>query len=347
MVNLIPADPLNIQIQINPNEIQNNEIILSNNCLITPESFNFKIIDNKTLNFKYRGKIWLLSKKILFKGFKITSFNVQADISDPNKMKPVCELDYSNPINISIPLQEIDDIFIGHDNQFRKRYLMYPKLKISHNQDEEEKNYYIFFVNDDLLIDINKINIELNKWGEVLKKNIPQKISDKPIELLDEEEVIFELNDILSDEEKEISVPHVFNQNETQTKSQEIQKTNKSDVGKTTAHKKPITASPIASPIDIEEKSRPKIGRVVIESNLEDSRRRIKDRPISSVKISNKEVEEKNILYDVLKPTESTDDIYNELTNSQPDSSIYRCKKCGWILRYDQLKCPRCGSDTY
>ncbi|MHA1231195.1 MAG: hypothetical protein ACTSRP_13960 [Candidatus Helarchaeota archaeon] len=357
MVEIVSGESLGVTVQLNPNEVEDNEILLSDHCLITPKSFRFRVLGNKTLNFKYRGRIWLLKGKILFKGYEITSFYLQPEISNSNRLKPICNLDFSNPIVIEIPIDDIDDVIVGHDDIFRKKYLIHPKLIITYDLNGRYETLYVFFTEDDLTINSDNLNKRLIKWRDELKKQIPPKLSEKPIEIMDESEVISEITDLLleedEDEIKELpAAPPAKIPEPTQTPI--ISETNEIKTPKTGTINPPSVnveiskPIPIASPIEEKKREKPKIGKVTIE--IEEEPTRPKPKQISPVLIPKKEVkkepEDVNVLYEVLKPSESIDDTFTELIDVRPDSSINRCKKCGWIIRYDQLKCPRCGADT-
>lgn len=361
MNNLISGEKIEVPIQLNPNEIQNEEIILTNHCLITSNDFNFKVIGNKNLNFKYRGKIWLLNKRIIFKGFEITEFYAEKNDHESKEYKLVCNLDYSNPINIEISLDQIYDFSTGHDKIFKKRYFMNSKLKISFYQDKKSQIYYILFNEEDLLINSDKLKSILTNWDLELGKRTP--IRKQEENMVDETEIITQLSDMLSDEEeiltpeKSIIAIPIYEKpktkipipNESQIKSNKQNEQYKiSIVG---IKSETETSTPLAAPIESENRPKPRIGRVIIESEPDERRVIKKNKPVSPVlkpdKTKIEDSEDKNILYEVLKPEESIDDTFTELTSIQPDSSITRCKKCGWIIKYDQLKCPRCGEDTY
>jgi predicted Zn-ribbon and HTH transcriptional regulator len=361
MNNLISGEKIEVPIQLNPNEIQNEEVLLTNHCLITSKDFNFKVIGNKTLNFKYRGNIWLLNNRIIFKGFEIIEFYGEKNNHDSKEYNLVCNLDYSNPINIEISLDQIYEFSTGHDKIFKKRYFMNPKLKISLNQDKKNQIYYILFAEDDLLINSDKLKNMLTNWSIELGKYIPLRKQEE--NFVDETEIITQLSGMLSDEEdistpgKSITTIPIYEKPKTKipvpdesqiknSKQNEIYKTKV--VGMKTAR---ISSPPLAAPIETENRPKPRIGRVIIESEPDERRVIKKDKPISPIlkpdKTKIEDSEDKNILYEVLKPEESINDNFTELTSIQPDSSITRCKKCGWIIKYDQLKCPRCGEDTY
>ncbi|MHA1831854.1 MAG: hypothetical protein ACTSWR_10010, partial [Candidatus Helarchaeota archaeon] len=276
------------------------------------------------------------------------------------------------PIVIEIPNSKIEEIFIGHDEIFKRKYLMHPKLKISYEIDNKENNFYIFLVNENLLVDTAELNEKLKKWEVELKSRIPRKLSEIPIDSLDESEIISELSNVLIDDE-DIEKPIPIQSDNRFPEPPQIAEAppeppqimssppEPPNISKpeTEVHQVIIggeidqfseISSPMASPIAQKKKAKPKIGRVVIESDEDEYYSKPAKKEVSQVlkPSGNKKDEdkEKNVLYEILKPAEMDDDTFKELTNIQPDSSITRCKKCGWIIRYDQLKCPRCGADT-
>ncbi|MHA1271353.1 MAG: hypothetical protein ACTSPY_16285 [Candidatus Helarchaeota archaeon] len=347
MVGIIAGDRLEIQLKLNPEEIKNEVIILEDHCLITPENFEFRVINNKNFNFKYRGRVWLLEKSLIFHGFEITTLKLQEDVLNSENRKIICKLDYSDPIRIEVNLKEVEEVYVGHDEIFRERYFKYPKLRITCEIKGADKKYYLIFADENLLMNEDRIKERLNRWREELVKRIPTKISDRPIELLDETEVISELSDILDDGD-ELKLEEIPVSSKPPEPNISVQKESIREIE--TPVKAQESESPFASPIPIKKKDKPIIGRVTIESDEDVYTVRKKPLEIPEVlvpdKIETDDDTDKNVLYDVLKPAESIDDTFKELTDIKPDSSINRCKKCGWIIRYDQLKCPRCGADT-
>jgi len=367
---LIPGNLLEKDITLTTDEIKDTKVLLYNHCLITTSDTEFSIINTKTLNFKYRGKLWLLDKGILFKGYEIISFQVQKDLNEPNKYKPICKVDYSKPVKIELPFSRITGTFIGHDDKFRKRFLNYSKLRIDYEtEDYEDKSLYILFTNEDLLVIQNKNEEILKAWERDIKEKIPKKVSSLPVESIDENVVINELDNLLSEEEQiplEDSYSALNVESSNNIKDAQIIEKAKKDEIETSETKEKITKKEIKKEekkelekisIDVietlatPEKRKPKIGRVIIDMGEEEYLHEPKQKVISPVLLPSKESkdepEEKNILYEVLKPDDTIEDLFIDTQNLQPDSSINRCKKCGWILRYDSLKCPRCGADTY
>ncbi|MBD3226743.1 MAG: hypothetical protein GF329_01020 [Candidatus Lokiarchaeota archaeon] len=365
MIKLLSGNTLDISIELNPNEMEKDEVMLYDHCLLTPSNFNFKVIGSENLNFKYRGKLFLLNNKIIFKGFEINLFSVKEDQELKGTYRPICELDYSTPINIEIELSKIQNIYMGHDNTFKKRYFNYPKLKISYKKNNKIKILYIVITKKDLLIESDKINERFKKWMNKIKIKAPKvlsEIANEP-EVINETKTIEELSTILSEDEDEIKpAPEIPLPKEKPIarKQQNIKHKPKPETKlehktkKTPEPVKPFkheVITPESKALKTEKKSKPKIGRVVIESEFKgvNKKRAVEETSSSLISTKTKDDKEKdkNVLYEVLKPTESIEDTFRELTDIQPDSSVNRCKKCGWIIKYDQLKCPRCGADTY
>lgn len=113
-------------------------------AVATPSTFEFSALKSATQNFQYKGKLFLTNRKLLiFRGYE---FELCESFSDSSagpvkyKLKP-------RRINLKIPLTEIRDINVGHDEAFGRRHQIYPKLIIH----LKTKTWYLILLNEGLI----------------------------------------------------------------------------------------------------------------------------------------------------------------------------------------------------
>jgi hypothetical protein len=159
-----PADPIPIQLTLNKEELNNEEILLNHHSMLTPSNFNFSVLRNPTQNFQFRGILWLTTLNLVYKGFFITKMGAN-QISE-KIMKPYCDIETDQSVELKIPIKNISDVFIGHDTTFQKRFQRYSKLRITFDGEDGSKIFYFYLTRENLIDDELYINKRCSEWKD-------------------------------------------------------------------------------------------------------------------------------------------------------------------------------------
>ncbi|MHA1785023.1 MAG: hypothetical protein ACTSVY_12480 [Candidatus Helarchaeota archaeon] len=120
--------------------------VLEQSACMVPSTFSFSALKSITQNLKYKGKLWLTPTHLVFKGKEIISCGKISDISNTeNNIEVPVELKKSD-FELGIEVKKIKDIFVGHDELFGRRHLIFPKLRIA----TSSKIWYFLLFNENL-----------------------------------------------------------------------------------------------------------------------------------------------------------------------------------------------------
>ncbi|HUY00929.1 MAG TPA: hypothetical protein VMV49_15310 [Candidatus Deferrimicrobium sp.] len=159
-----PADPIPIQLTLEKGEIENENIILNHHSMLTPSNFNFSVLRNPTQNFQFRGILWCTTQNLIYKGFFIKKMGA-TKVSE-KLMKPYCDIETDQSIELKIPIKDISEIFIGHDTTFQKRFQRYSKLRITFNGEDGSTMFYFYLTRENLIDDELYINKRCSEWKD-------------------------------------------------------------------------------------------------------------------------------------------------------------------------------------
>ncbi|NHI93301.1 MAG: hypothetical protein EAX96_12455 [Candidatus Lokiarchaeota archaeon] len=132
-------------------------------CMV-PSTFKFSALKSETQNLQYKGKVWITQTYLIFKGHEIVSCGKISDISDTGDMSEIPIELKSSDYDLEVEIDKIKDIFVGHDELFGRRHLIFPKLRIA----TSSKIWYFILFNDNLLS--SKSDVE--KRAEEFKEKI-------------------------------------------------------------------------------------------------------------------------------------------------------------------------------
>ncbi len=308
-----PAEPLPEKPNLSDSERKGKDILLEHHSMLTPSDFNFSVLRNPAQNFKYRGILWLTETDLVFKGFPVVKMGA-TKVSE-KIMKPFCEIKADQPYTLAIPLDEVSDVFTGHDSTFQKRFQRYPKLRLEYKGEDGSQTIYFYLTRENLIDDELYINKRCNEWREKLNKLI-QKPTSAP------------------------SVP-------------EAPAIPKAPSATATPASAPAPAPAVATPKvpsigtdallekAVEEVGAKRFGKVVVKPLEEREKPKFEalSAPIKPLEEDEPEPEFVKLL-DTLVPVSD-----EEFSAAAADTSISRCPHCGWILGYATSNCPRCRKE--
>ncbi|NVM54712.1 MAG: hypothetical protein HWN66_13505 [Candidatus Helarchaeota archaeon] len=172
------AAPLPVKLDLSDLELKGEQVLLSHHSMLTPSDINFSVLRNPTQNFKYRGFLWLTNTRLIYKGFPITKMG--ANKVSERMLRPFCEIDTKQPYVTIIPISEIADIFVGHDNTFQKRFQQYSKLRITYKGKNGDVISYFYLTREHLLDDNIYINKKSTEWQNKINEMIDKAAGVKP-----------------------------------------------------------------------------------------------------------------------------------------------------------------------
>jgi hypothetical protein len=317
-----PAEPLPIELNLEASELESESILLNHHSMLTPSNFKFSVLRNPNQNFQFRGKLWLTTKNLIYKGFFINKMG--ANKISENLLKPYCDIDTEQPFTIKIPIEKILELLIGHDTKFQKRFQHYPKLRITFDGEEGSNTFYFYLTRENLIDDELYINKRCNEWRD---KILAQKS---------------ELTGVPA-------VPEVPKAPPMPAKKGAPASYPKAPVAKPAAAAVKASA-PLAAPVGtegvlkqaIESADMKRVGKVVVKP-LEEREKPAFTPTVTPIDKSKEELEEEALAMNLLDTLVPISD--DEFQSAQADSSVARCPHCGWIINYATVKCPRCRKE--
>ncbi len=173
-----PAESLPEKPTLSEAERKGEQIVLEHHSMLTPSDFNFSVLRNPTQNFQFRGILWLTDRHLVYKGFFVTKMGA-TKVSEA-LMKPFCNIDTNQPVSITIPIDEVSDVFMGHDATFQKRFQRYPKLRIQFKSNGGVRAFYFYLTRDNLIDDELYINKRCKEWMDKIMELRSKKMGITP-----------------------------------------------------------------------------------------------------------------------------------------------------------------------
>ena len=320
-----PAESLPIELTLLDSELENESIILYHHSMLTPSNFKFSVLRNPNQNFQFRGKLWLTTKNLIFKGFFIEKMG--ANKISENLVKPFCDIDQEQPFDMKIALEKVSDVFVGHDSIFKKRFQRYPKLRVTFKDDDGTNTFYFYLTRENLIDDELYVNKRCMEWKD--------KILERRTELTGAEAV--------PEVPEAPAVPSIAGRKGAPVPRPKAPMT------------KPVAATAsrsaaIATPLGtegvlkqaVESSDKKRVGKVIVKP-LEERERPAFIPTVTQIEKSKEELEEEALAMNLLDTLVPISD--DEFQAAQADSSVSRCPHCGWIINYATVKCPRCRKE--
>jgi len=173
-----PADPLPTKLTLEDTEFKKEQVMLTHHSMLTPMSMNFSVLRSPTQNFKYRGVLWLTDSHLIYKGFPIIKMG--SNKVSENLVKPFCELDTKQPFETIVKIENISDVFVGHDDTFQKRFQRYPKLRIKYKGVDGEITSYFYLTRENLIDDELYINKRCTEWHDKINDLLSKTVGAEP-----------------------------------------------------------------------------------------------------------------------------------------------------------------------
>lgn len=350
-------------------------------CMV-PSTYEFSALKSQTQNLKYKGNMILTPTHLIFKGNEITSCGKINDITGQQDIEDVPIELKGSVFTLDLEVENIKDVFVGHDELFGRRHLIFPKLRIA----TSAKIWY--FVLFDKTLKSTKADVEersnnmkskigLAKKGELSSGGAPapKVVTPKVV--------------------RPTATPDVPIATVVQDTSAKQPSGVKAEDLKKLA-KKPTAVKPtVETPIVKEEKpAEPQLKNIekLKQKPAKDKKQPKPDKKADSLKLPKKSVAE--IIQDkqdeisskksfkitkvkpyepqttttyspmaqVMKPTKIDDKedkylddllldmseevdlevLQGELSQASADTSINRCPHCGWMLAWNSTSCPKC-----
>ncbi len=353
-------------------------------CMV-PSTHEFSALKSETQNLKYKGNLILTPKYLIFRGNEIVSCGKINDITGQQEPEEVPIELKSSVFTLDIELNKVKDVFVGHDELFGRRHLIFPKLRIA----TSTKIWY--FVLFDKSLKSKKADVEERS------NNMKAKIgAAKRGELSDGESPAPKV--VRPTIIKDVPIPMVIENKSQQTQPTGVKAENLQKLVKKPTVLKPEVKAPekIEEPIIEEEKPQLKNIEKLKQQGPETKIPSTPIKPVDKLKVEEKslaqivqgqqdEIASKKTfqitkvkpyepqaatpyspMAQVMKPTkiEDKDDKYlddllvdmseevdldileGELSQASADTSINRCPHCGWMLAWNSVTCPKCRKRT-
>jgi len=360
-------------------EEKDGELVLEHHAVATPSTFEFSALKSQTQNLQYKGKLFLTNRKLLiFRGYE---FKDCEPFSDSTK-KAVKYTLKPRRINLKIPLSEIRDLEIGHDEIFGRRHQIYPKLMVT----LKNKTWYFILVSQGLTSqkdNVQKDSEEFKQKIEELKKG--KKAKPKKVTKTREKKVtpakvvkpkptiarpkkpavtpasadavpvatVVENKSALQEGTTKLSnIEKLKQQRMERMKAIEAHKTEEKTETKPVAEK---ARKPTPQPIE-----KTKSVKEILDERTEEARKKVPKMPTvapyqatakaytpvaqtyKKAALKEEGSDFTDRILDDVVEAIDVDVLDYELNSSYADSSINRCPNCGWMLAWNAKKCPKC-----
>ena len=140
------------------------ESVIEKPACMVPSTFSFSALKSATQNLQYKGTLFLTPTHLVFKGNEIVSCGKITDIADSGDTSSVPIELKSSDFELDVEIEKIKDIFVGHDELFGRRHLIFPKLRIA----TSSKIWYFLLFDNNLLSSKN----DIQKRAEEMKEKI-------------------------------------------------------------------------------------------------------------------------------------------------------------------------------
>lgn len=314
-----PAEPIPIKLALVDSDLKGETLVLNHHSMLTPSNFKFGVLRNPSQNFQFRGMLWLTTKNLIYKGFLVEKMGA-SKISE-NLVKPFCNIATDQPFETKIPIENVADIFIGHDNKFQKRFQRYPKLRITFNEDGTSNTFYFYLTRENLIDDELYINKRCTEWKDKIQEQ-KAKITGVPA----------------VPETPTIPSPPVPGQRPAQRLQAPGAKPAPAAVPTSATAATPVSGTDKLLKDVVASSDKKRYGKITVKP-LEE-REKPAFIPTVAPEKSKEELEEEALAMNLLDTLVPISD--DEFQAAQADSSVARCPHCGWIINYATAKCPRC-----
>ncbi len=306
-----PADPLPEKPALSDSELKGEQIVLEHHSMLTPSDYNFSVLRNPAQNFKYRGILWLTDHRLIYKGFPVLKMGA-VRVSE-KLMKPFCEMDTAKPYTLIISLEDIAEIFSGHDSTFQKRFQRYPKLRLQIRGGNGTQTLYFYLTRENLIDDELYINKRCEEWTNKIRELKNKLVGIKPAPEVPTAPAAPTAKAGAPIAATTSSVPKAAGVGTDGLLKEALASVEGKKYGK-------VVVKPL------EEREKPKFTALT--------------KPIKPVEEEEEIEPEFTKLLDTLVPVSD-----EEFAAAAADTSIARCPHCGWILSYATSKCPRCRKE--